>query len=133
MYTLNKAERLVAKKKMAGLQPVLHYPILTKSTTSQTKGTLPSVANCGADIDKITTLPSGCPFSFAAPFGYGTDWDWIKTGDTINMSRDKTTGTTTYTRTEVWNGALSADVNFYGTQAFNHNSLNTCRWKFGAV
>lgn len=86
-------------------------------------------------MDMLTennALPSGCPFTFAQAFGYGT-WQWIKTGDTINMSRDKTTGTTTFTRSETWNGALSADVNFYGRTAFNHNNLEECRWKFGAI
>lgn len=30
-------------------------------------------------------------------------------------------------------GVISADINFYGNTAFNHNDLENCRWKIGAV
>lgn len=133
LYQLNYAEQLIAKKKLAGLQPVFHYPIVTKSKTSVKSDGLPSLSGCGAGIDvALSSLPAGCPFTFPAS-PWGTAWSWIKTGDTVNMSRDKASGTTTYTRTETWNGAVSPDVNFYGTGAFNHNNLEECRWKFGEL
>ena len=129
-FVLNQAEQLVAKKKKAGLQPIYHYPILSKSTTSQSMGSLPQVSAVGQGIDEIWLgTPTGCPFSFSAPWGE----EWVKTGDTINMSREASTGTTTYTRTETWQGTIDADINFYSIIPFDHNNLSACRWEFGRV
>lgn len=131
LYELNAAERLIAKKKMAGLQPIFHYPIVTKSITKIASG-LPSVSDCGSGLDTILTAIAGCPFTFAeAPDG--TDWKFIMTGDVINMSRDKNTGATTYTQTWTWTGACQPDENFYGSTPFDHNQPETCRWKWGAM
>lgn len=129
VFTLNKAERLIAKKKMAGLQPIYHYPLVTRTLTYVTSG-LPTLTDVGDGIDEIFNAIGGtCPFTFEAPWGS----KWIKIGDTIQMSRDRVTGKTTTTRTYTFQGAIDPDINFYGVVPFAHNNLTNCRWKFGAL
>lgn len=134
VFTLNHAERLIAKKKMAGIQPIYHYPLVTKTVTYQTD-TLPTLTGVGELVDCIRLgQPVGCPFTFdnSSPWA-GQNAEWIELGDTVNMTRDRTTGITTTTRTWTWMGTIDADINFYSVIPFNHNNLENCRWEFGSL
>lgn len=120
----------VVDKYLAGIGPLLHYPIVKRTTTAKFKrsdwttnppkwGSASGVEDTLAkDLDKIVDLPwNQLPFDFQDQ----NRWKWIKTADNFQTTPlDQTT--LQYTRTEVWWGDLSWDEDFYGTN----------RWEIGS-
>lgn len=127
----NVNPQLVVDKYIAGVSPLLHYPVLKKVTaadfrTSQFEEFPKWDAATGHKgdpiakyIDMETNYPSECPFEFHADYEY----TWLKVAD--NFSTDRiTNGHLVYTRTEVWWGDLWWDQEFY-------NKASTKRWEIG--
>lgn len=107
----------VVNKYLAGIGPLLHYPIVKRTTTAKFKrqdwdaeppkwGSAAGVEDTIAkDLDRIVDLPwSELPFNFDK----SAQWKWIKVADNFQTTTIDTT-TLQYTRTEVWWGDLSWD------------------------
>ena len=121
--------REVVDKYLAGIGPLLHYPIVKRTTTARFKrqqwdanppkwGSAAGVEDTIAqNLDRIVDLPwSELPFNF----DNSSQWKWIKVADNFQTTTVDTT-TLQYTRTEVWWGDLSWDEDFYGNN----------RWEIG--
>lgn len=121
----------VVDKYMSNTHPILHYPVLKKTTAANYKSSQfrefpkwdSATGNKGDPIAKYidteTNFPSGCPFEFHADYQY----KWIKVADNFQTDRI-TNGHLIYTRTEVWWGDLWWDQEYY-----NKNSGE--RWEIG--
>lgn len=123
--------QLVVDKYIAGVAPLLHYPVLKKVTAANFKTSqfevFPKWDSATGDkgdpiakyIDTETNFPKECPFEFNADYTYR----WLKVSD--NFSTDRITNAQlVYTRTEVWWGDLWWDSDFY-------NKNITDRWEIG--
>lgn len=140
-FVLNDAEEAVLKKTLQDRSALYHYPVLTHTTVenhfvSNISSVISSNVKYNYTIgDKIDYLidgdkPDGCPYSF--PSGNNeAKWQWIKTGD--DMQHMKTKNKISFQRTETFMGVISADANYYGNKPFDHDNLDTCRWKIGEV
>lgn len=142
-WYLNDAENLVINKSLEDKSALWHYPVLTHTTVedhfvSNISAVLSNNVKYNTTIgDKIDYIvggsaspkaaPDGCPYKFPTD----TKWIWVKTGD--DMQHVKTKGRISFQRTETFMGIISADVNYYGDVAFNHNNLSACRWKPGEL
>ena len=116
LLKLNYAEQNIAKKVMLDRSCIWHYPLVTHVTVSRNpvKADTLSFTNkypetdLGKDLDRmITSLPDGCPYTFAE-----NDWKWLKVADNVTETRTKTE--TTFTRRQVYQGMKEPDINFYG-------------------
>ena len=110
VQSLGKAEIAIARKMQQGRNPMLHYPIITKTTTYLGKKTYVSLNT----LDVIDE-PTGSPFI--------TDgWEFLKVGQTYNYNSkaDQTVITVT------WWGAKKWDEDFYSPDPNR-------RWQFGQV
>lgn len=136
-FMLNDAEQYILKKTLTDTNALYHYPVLMHHTTknyysrdisSAISSNTKYGTTIGDDIDHVLTgnVPPGCPYDFPS-----NTWTWIKTGD--DMTHVKTKEKISFQRTETFMGVISADPNYYGNEAFNHSSLDTCRWKIGEV
>lgn len=118
----DEKERQIAKYYSKDISPQFHYPIVTchQEYLAPDK---PLFTEIGKDLDKKTSLPGECPFTF------GQKWEWIMVADTGTIKRDnkvtftsteggqpttKTENTLTYVRDTSWQGAKVWDENFYG-------------------
>lgn len=129
------AEMELLKKINQNRNATYHYPIVTHQTQYYGKSGSSFTNELGSDLDKTTSLPSDCPYTFA-DFKDGSatneenkkNWTWIKIGD--DMQQTKTDTTTTFTRTERWAGYTDVDENYYGSETFSHteNGIKTGRW-----
>lgn len=139
LYRLNEAEALVSKKIDAGVNAIRHYPIIVHQTaqsktfdnlSSMTTNDLKYPDDLGQEIDYLisdnqpTGQPEDCPFTLEG-------WSFIKVAEDINCVKENTK--LTYYLKEVFWGAREWDKNFYGTEKFNHNDLEDCRWDIGEV
>lgn len=131
MY-LDAASTAIQKKVGLDRNAVYHYPILTHQTVRS--GALSSsytTSTLGEDIDHVSELPDGCPYSF------DDSWVWIKTGDNMTQVKDKTNDTVTFTRQETFMGVIDDeyDVNYYGNGTFSHTEqgITTGRWKRNSI
>ena len=127
----NVNPKLVVDKYIAGVSPVLHYPVLRKVTVANFRSSLFSelpkwdaATGRGGDpiakyIDHKVDFPTDCPFEFHSDLTY----EWVKVAD--NFSTDRTGGgKIVYTRTEVYWGDLWWDEEYYS------KSYST-RWEIG--
>lgn len=142
-WYLNDTENLVTNKSLEDKSALWHYPVLTHMTTHDhfTSNISSVLSNnvkynevIGDKIDYIvggsanpSAAPKGCPYTFPTD----PKWIWVKTGD--DMQHVKTRGRISFQRTETFMGIISADVNYYGDVAFDHNNLSACRWKPGEL
>lgn len=140
-WYLNDAENYIINKTLEDKSALWHYPVLTHITqknfnTSNISAVLSNNISydesIGNQIDYIvggsanpSAAPKGCPYTFDG------GWMWVKTGD--DMAHVKTKGRISFQRTETYMGVISADINYYGDVAFNHNNLSACRWKPGEL
>lgn len=132
MY-LDAAHTAIQKKVGLDRNAVYHYPIVTHQTvhrggfTANYKGT----ATLGGDIDHVSSLPDGCPYSF------DSTWIWIKTGDNMTQQRDKAKQLTIFTHQETFMGVLqdSYDKNYYGNGTFSHTEegITNGRWERNSI
>lgn len=121
----------VVDKYIAGVNPLLHYPILRKTTSANFKKAefieFPKWDSATGDkgdpiakyIDTETDYPKGCPFEFASDYSY----KWLKVGDSFQTDKI-TNGELVYTRNEVWWGDIYWDEDFY-------NKASSKRWEIG--
>lgn len=142
-WYLNDPEDLIVDKSLQDKSALWHYPVLTHTTVQNF-----FVSNISAVIsantkyddtigDKIDYIvggtaspkeaPDGCPYTFPTE----PKWIWIKTGD--DMHHVKVKGKISFQRVETYMGVISADINYYGDVAFDHNNLSACRWKPGEL
>lgn len=142
-WYLNDAENLIVDKSLEDKSALWHYPVLTHTTTlNHYSSNISSVISnnitydevIGDKIDYIVggsaepkDAPDGCPYEFPTE----PKWIWIKTGD--DMSHTKTKGRVSFQRTETFMGVISADINYYGDVAFDHDNLSACRWAPGQL
>ena len=142
-YYLNGPEELILKKSLEDKSALWHYPVLThRWTEDHYVSNVSSVISNEVEYtevvgDKIDFIvggsanplprPKGCPYKFPDE----PKWIWVKTGD--DMQHTKQRSKITFTRTETFMGVLSADVNYYGDVAFNRQNLKGCRWKPGEL
>ena len=142
-WYLNDAENLIINKTLEDKSALWHYPVLTHTTTlnhfvNNVSAVLSNNVKYNEVIgDKIDYIvggsanpkasPDGCPYKFPTD----PKWIWVKTGD--DMQHVKTKGRISFQRTETFMGIISADINYYGDVAFNHNNLSACRWKPGEL
>lgn len=127
----NVNPQLVVDKYIAGVNPMLHYPVLKKTTAADFRVSQftefpkwDAATGSKGDpiakyIDMETNFPSGCPFEFHADWQY----KWLKVQDNFQTDR-VTNGHLVYTRTEVWWGDLWWDDEFY-------NESSSKRWNIG--
>lgn len=144
-WFLNDAENLIVNKALEDKSALWHYPVLTHTTVeeftaSNISAMLSNVVSysetLGESIDYIVggaanpkAAPDGCPYTFSND----PKWIWVKTGDDMVHHKSEKFGKITFQRTETFMGVLSADINYYGDTAFNHNNLSSCRWIPGAL
>lgn len=140
---LNEAEELICNKALQDKSALWHYPVLTHTTvqdhyisnvSSVISGNTTYSEVIGDKIDYIvggsaspSEKPEGCPYTFPTT----PRWIWVKTGD--DMQHVKTKRSVQFQRTETFMGVISADLNYYGDVAFNHNNLSACRWEVGEL
>ena len=132
MY-LDAANTAIQKKVGLDRNAIYHYPIITHQTvhkggfSANYKGT----ATLGADIDHVSTLPTGCPYDF------DSTWIWIKTGDNMTQQRDEAKQMTIFTHQETFMGVLqdSYDKNYYGNDTFSHTEegITNGRWQRNSI
>ena len=127
------------QKTLADKTALYHYPVLTHVTTKVYDGSISSIVSTtlkysdglGENVDYlIEELPSSCPYTFSTTISRPA-WQWIKTGD--DMQHVKTKDKISFQRTETYMGVISADINFYGSEPFDHSNLSACRWKIGEL
>lgn len=139
-WFLNDAENLIVNKMLEDKSALWHYPVLTHTTVeNHFVSNISSVISnrvsyntvIGDKIDYIVggsanpkDKPDGCPYSFPST----PKWIWVKTGDDMQHVKTKDKDRISFARTETFMGVLSADINYYGDDAFNHGNLSACRW-----
>ena len=119
---LGSREIEIAEYYAKGVNPIFHYPVVTRVQKGWRYASSISEFEVGDNLDTIDT-PSGCPFNLG-------NWEWVKIGSTFNCEVDynfENNATTNnpvmaFTYQESWRGSLSADQNFYGSN----------KWEFGA-
>lgn len=160
-FYLNQPETFIAKKAMQDKQALYHYPIITVTETYQTiwpNGIalsarelvdFPVDEKVGYLIDYLVTDELGqpeilpredCPITLANPYSLAAgQWEWVKiddsVNDTIKYNNDGYITAQTWTRTEKWQGMLSADPNYYGVIEINNDrsNLSAARWLPGIL
>lgn len=144
-WYMNDAESYVTTKALEDKSALWHYPVLMHTTvenhyvsdvSAMLSNNVKYDVTIGDKIDYIvggsanpSEAPEGCPYTFPSD----PKWVWVKTGDDMQHSKSKKFGKVTFQRTETFMGVISADVNYYGDVAFNHNNLSACRWIPGAL
>lgn len=142
-WYLNDAENLIVDKTLEDKSALWHYPVLTHTTvnnhyisnvSSVISNNIEYTDVIGDKIDYIVggtanpkDRPDGCPYTFPS----SPKWIWVKTGD--DMQHVKTRERVSFQRTETFMGVISADINYYGDVAFDHNNLSGCRWEPGEL
>ena len=150
-YFLNDAEELVVNHALGDRSALWHSPILKHSTVwegqSLSKGmwSVPFTQPIGEYLDQIlydqdrpALVPVGAPYEFGPAMETSSGpkyWKWIKTNDSLVQTKTKSGNLykIRFERVEEFRGVIDAYVNYYGTKAFDHNNLATCRWIPGEV
>lgn len=137
---LTESEVAIAKKVAAGVNPTFHYPIVIhRRVVETTLSSMPSeLAPDVEGIDVIASLPSAPALSRALAFWNTNGYQWIYCGQNVQSTKSEAKvqlgpDTTTYlfTTEDVFEGALSADTNFYGPFNTPPPTNPAGRWKFG--
>lgn len=136
MY-LDAANTAIQKKVGLDRNATYHYPIISHQTVHEGgfNASYTGQGTLGEDIDRVTSLPQGCPYTF--PASGEEAWSWIKIADDMQQQRNETSNKTTFTRHEKFMGipANAVDLNYYGTGAFSHTEqgITNGRWKRNSI
>lgn len=124
--TLSPAEMCVIKKINSNRNATYHYPIVTYRQVFNGPRGASFTENLGSSLDKLTSLPEDCPYSFASLVN--GDWQWLQVADDITQT--KTDTTVTYERRQMWAGYTDVDENYYGIKPFTHSAdgIKEGRW-----
>lgn len=118
-FQLTEDEIAIWKKVAAGVNPVFHKPVISKTTLWESTDSL-NVPGQSTTVDRISTpdvsILSKVPW----------DYSWIYQGRTLATSEktyftpEHSEGVTIYqvTFTDVWEGARDPDPDFYGANAW---------------
>ena len=113
-----------------------HRPVVTKITTSPELsdgtdiGQVTGFENIGENIDVGPIEIEGLPFDIQPPTNDFGDWVYKKSLDSVQVKVDPNSGISVWTRTEQWQGALSLDLNLYGSA---NVGMLSGRWMIGAM
>ena len=118
-YELTNAEKQIFDKVVAGVNPVFHKPIISKTVLWESNQKL----NIPTATQKIDTIQTP-----TADITSKVPWDylWIYQGRTMTTSErtyftpEHDEGVTIYqvTYTDIWEGARDPDADFYGPNAW---------------
>jgi hypothetical protein len=137
-YVLGGAETELYKKISLNRNAVYHYPVITKTRTYQGMLSADLPDELGVDMDTISSLPEGCPYTFAKVKVGDNEKDrvWLKMTDNLQIQQiDIDRNVKTLTRTEQWAGYDEVDENYYGTGNFTHtkDGILSGRWYKGCL
>lgn len=145
LVQLNKHEKAIADKVLQEKVALYHYPMLTRRQVWQFDE-VPSrfpIDQIGKDVDiakgfsewgsAMDTLPSDLLITESDWMDTaGAVWKYLKTSDDTSYNVDKTTGQCTLTRTQVWQGVIDPDKNFYGDD-YDPSDIKESRWVVGQM
>lgn len=130
VYELNEPEKKIFNYYVNGINPTLHYPVLTHTTTVNYERNLSAQwitidgkvkhINCEGAVGKIDECVAAGYLSAAfCPYTFLDEWKWLKTGETIREVNEQ--NQTSYVRTEEFTGAKKWSGDFYkgGTWSIN--------------